>query len=74
MSERDKLENARKKGRRAYLAGVPVADNPMTAPDSRLEWERAWRQEKEIMNCRSKTLKKRANDIKKPGYYFTDFN
>lgn len=46
MSERDKLDNARRKGKGAYWAGVPLSDNPMKARDSRMAWEDAWKSEK----------------------------
>lgn len=47
MSEREKSENARRLGRRAFQNGVPLESNPMRARDSRLEWEQAWRKERE---------------------------
>lgn len=47
MSEKDKTENARRKGRRAFYDGVAREDNPMTARDSCLAWDDAWIQAKE---------------------------
>jgi len=42
MSEREKLDNAYRKGRRAFYEGVPLEANPMRATDSRMYWEDAW--------------------------------
>lgn len=49
MSEREKDENARRAGRRAFYAGVSVDDCPLRARDSRLEWATAWRSEEAFM-------------------------
>ena len=46
MSEKDKSDNARRCGRRAFHAGVPLEDNPMRSRDSRYFWEEAWRDER----------------------------
>jgi ribosome modulation factor len=45
MSERDKLDNAKRKGKSAFWAGAPRNANPMRARDSRLYWEWGWDEE-----------------------------
>lgn len=46
MSERATWANARAKGRRAYLSGIPLEANPMRSPVSRRLWEEAWESER----------------------------
>jgi len=53
------LKNARSKGRKAYLDGIQLADNPMRSTDSRYEWADVWENEKRIMDLRSAALKDR---------------
>ncbi len=55
MSETDKQNNASRKGRDAYWAGVPLKDNPMMARDSRMCWERAWLAEERYYRNRLET-------------------
>lgn len=50
MSEREKLENARRKGRRAAQDGYSLNDNPMRAMDSRYAWMEAYKAEKIILD------------------------
>jgi len=45
MSEREKLDNARRKGKKAFWEGVPWEQNPMRAADSRQYWYDAWKEE-----------------------------
>jgi len=42
MSERDKIENARRKGKKAYWDGVKIEQNPMRATDSWMIWREGW--------------------------------
>ena len=43
MSERQKLDNAYHKGKKAYWDKIPVENNPMRAGDSRTFWTLGWR-------------------------------
>lgn len=43
-AEKDKLDNARRKGRKAFYEGLKLTDNPMRAIDSRHAWADAWEQ------------------------------
>jgi hypothetical protein len=56
MSEKDKRNNARRKGKYAFWEGQPLAANPMKAPDSRLAWEEGWRAEQKWSENRSRDL------------------
>ena len=47
MSEKDKRDNAARKGRKAFYEGVPRDQNPMRARDSIMAWDDAWVQAKE---------------------------
>jgi ribosome modulation factor len=49
MSEREREDSARRKGRLAFYAGVSVDDCPLRASDSRLTWATAWREEESFM-------------------------
>lgn len=76
MSERAKNENALRKGREAWRAGTPLEDNPMTARDSQLMWERGWKEEQEWSKTRAETLNRRLTDgsldpHRHNGTYFT---
>lgn len=53
MSERAKLDNARRKGRKAAILGLSIVENPMQASDSRYAWEEAYRAEMEKINNKS---------------------
>lgn len=48
------LENARRKGRLAYIDGVPLCENPMRSALSRLYWEDAWKAEERKMLARDR--------------------
>ncbi len=48
MSERSKILNASRLGKKAYWAGVPLSRNPMRARTSRSAWEDAWVSEKTL--------------------------
>lgn len=50
MSERNKLDNARRKGKTAARSKIPIEQNPMRAKDSRYYWEEAFREEMEKIN------------------------
>lgn len=56
MSERDKDNNARRKGRLAYHEGKKLEDNPMRAMDSRYVWRCAYLEEKEICEAYDKLI------------------
>lgn len=46
MSFREMIDNARRKGKKAYWDGVPLSQNPMRGADSKRFWEIGWRAEK----------------------------
>jgi hypothetical protein len=58
VSERERRENAIRKGKAAYWAGVPLEDNPMIASDSRHAWREAWKAEKELAEAGKAGLKR----------------
>lgn len=65
MSEREKMDNARRAGTRAYYAGVRFEDCPLRARDSRYFWECAWR-EAQAFEARGGTgLKKQLQRMKR---------
>ncbi|HDS05783.1 MAG TPA: hypothetical protein ENN95_01955 [Deltaproteobacteria bacterium] len=47
MSEKQKNENARRKGREAARRGQPMESNPMSATSSRYYWQLAYLEEME---------------------------
>jgi ribosome modulation factor len=48
MSEREKIANATRQGKKAYWEGKPLSANPMRAATSRQAWEQAWLDEQKI--------------------------
>ena len=48
MSDRQRLENAKRKGKKAYWSGIPLYGCPLRARDSILAWERAWSEERAL--------------------------
>ena len=45
MSDRDRTDNAYRKGKRAFWGDIPLSANPMRARDSQHFWELGWRDE-----------------------------
>jgi len=67
MSEREVAENAARKGRKAYYAGMTLKDNPMRASYSRMVWRDAFIAEKmedEARTCNLERLKKEADKVR----------
>ena len=52
MSEREVIENAKRKGRRAYWQGIPLEANPMRSLLSKHAWAEAWKKERDEMDGR----------------------
>ena len=52
MSEREVIENAKRKGRRAYWQGIPLEANPMRSLFSKHAWAEAWKKERDEMEGR----------------------
>jgi hypothetical protein len=62
MSDRCSRDNARRKGKDAYWKGIPIADNPMNAAQSRRAWEEGYTKEWDEAVKRQKILNGRARE------------
>jgi hypothetical protein len=58
VSERETLDKATRRGRKAYWAGVPLEDNPMRGAASRYYWEQAWLEEQREDEARCAALER----------------
>ncbi len=56
MSDRDRRDNARRKGKAAYWKGTPIDDNPFNASDTRRAWKEGYEHEWDESIKRRKAL------------------